>query len=277
MNSWPAGTQAAVTFSFDDGFAQTYESTAFFLHERGVRATYHLITGCVGGTFEGIPLATWAQWQDAARWGHEIASHGATHTPMAGPVSAVWRVLAGFWASPRPWVYARQLAATAHALRKWPGQKLAGIPGNDRLLSDLVNSRLSIEHHLPGIKVESFAYPTGRHQAFSRHLVFLAGFTSACTSDLGLNDPSCDFLTLRAVTMGPGLEVDDLIPWMDRALQRHAWLIIGFHLVSENNPAGFPYFCSQSKFQRLLGMVQSRPFWIATQGQVIRHWNLPSE
>jgi peptidoglycan/xylan/chitin deacetylase (PgdA/CDA1 family) len=277
MNPWPAGAQAAVTFSFDDGFAQTYESTASFLHERGLCATYHLITGCVGGTFEGLPLATWRQWEEAARWGHEIASHGATHTPMAGLMSAVWRVLAGFWISPKRWVYARQLAATVHALRKWPRQNSECVPANKSMLYELVNSRLTIEHHLPEVKVESFAYPTGRYQANSCHLVLQAGFTSACTSDLGLNDPSCDFLTLRAVTLGPGLEVDDLIPWMDRALQRHAWLIIGFHLVSENNPAGYPYFCSRDRFRRLLGMVQSRPFWIATQGQVIRHWNLHSE
>ena len=277
MTTWPAGAQAAVTFSFDDGYALTYENTALPLHQRGMCATYNLITDNVGGVFEGLPVATWQQWGEAVRLGHEIASHSATHAPMAGTLSAVRRALAGFGAAPDSLVYARQLVATASALRKWSKHLALHAPLSSPTLSDLVNSRLTIERHLPGVKAESFVFPAGLHQAYSRRLVGQAGFTSARASNMGLNDPSCDFFALRAITLGPGLEIEDLYPWLDRACHRRAWLIIALHWVAKSNSMGYPYFCSLDGFQRLLDAVQARTFWVATQGQVIRHWNQHKE
>jgi peptidoglycan/xylan/chitin deacetylase (PgdA/CDA1 family) len=137
--------------------------------------------------------------------------------------------------------------------------------------TDLVASRLSIERIVQGSSVESFAYPSGRYNSASRRVVADAGFKSARTLDLGVNHASCDLFALRAIALAPGTTVDDLVVWLERTVQSRAWLIVVLHLVARRNPTNYPYFCSLSEFQRLLEAVQSRPFWIATQRQVVRH------
>jgi peptidoglycan/xylan/chitin deacetylase (PgdA/CDA1 family) len=271
--AWPADAQAAVTFSFDDGYAATCDATVTCLQARGLCATYNIITNCVGSVFDGLPTATWSQWQRANRAGHEIASHSASHAALAGPLSDVRRLLQDFCAAPDRLAYAGQLTTTARALIK---QRLRASPrsvgrSSSSTTADLAASRLSIESRVQGLRVESFAYPAGRHDLASRHMVAEAGFKSARTSDWGVNTSACDLFALRAIGQRPGLGIDELAVWLERARTSHAWLIIAFHLVAECNPTGYPYFCSLADLQRLLDAMQSRLFWVATQREVVRH------
>lgn len=275
---WPAGAQAAVTFSFDDGYVATYEATTSHLQDRSVCATYNVITGHTGDVFEGLPTATWSQWQCVSRMGHEIASHSATHTPQAGPLSDLWRLLGNLRVAPDRPAYVGQLLATAHALSK---RRRRARPTSYRRpgpssTSELAASRLHIDRIISDPPTESFAYPAGRHNAVSRRAVVNAGFKSARTLDAGLNDARSDPFALRAVVLGPGATVDDLVIWLERAYRSSAWLIVVFHLVAEHNPTGYPYFCPLSEFQRLLDTVQSQPFWIATQRQIVRYLAAPN-
>jgi peptidoglycan/xylan/chitin deacetylase (PgdA/CDA1 family) len=270
--TWPAGAHAALTLSFDDGYAATYEATVARLQTRDLCATYSVITNSVGSVFEGLPTATWQQWQKAARMGHEIASHSATHNPLAGSASDLRRLLQGLRAAPDRLAYVGRVVLTARVLFKQhraphsPARR-SSFPS----VADLAASRLTIDRIVGGLPVESFVYPGGRHSAASQRAVVDAGFKSARTADLGLNYPSCDFSRLRAVTLGPGLTVDNLAVWLERARANRAWLIIGLHLVAERNPTSYPYFCPLSEFQRLLDALQSQPFWIETQRQVVRY------
>ena len=205
--------------------------------------------------------------------GHEIASHSATHIALAGPLSDLRRVLEGLRAAPDRLAYAGQLVATARALCK---RLVRAPPLSYRRSSlpstaDLAASRLSIDRMVRGLPVESFAYPAGRHNSASRRAVAGAGFKSARTLDLGLNYAFCDLFALCAIALGPGLTVDGLTTWLERARTSRAWLIIVLHLIAKRNPTGHPYFCPLSEFQRLLDAVQSQPFWIATQRQVVRY------
>ena len=270
---WPAGAEAALTFSFDDGLAATYQETVLALHHRGLCGTYHVVTGQVGAFCGGLPTANWAQWREAARLGHEIGSHGSRHAALAGPLSDVRRLLANLRAAPDRRAYARQVLATARVLLRW---QAASSPGNDRRpaapsVSDLAASRQRIDQTLGSAATESFAYPAGRHSAIARRAVAAAGFQSARTLDLGLNHAPRDLLALRAVALGPGMTVEDMAAWFERARAARAWLIAVFHLVAEQNAVGYPYFCSSADWQRLLDAVQARPVWIATQRQVVRY------
>jgi peptidoglycan/xylan/chitin deacetylase (PgdA/CDA1 family) len=266
---WPDDKQAAVTLSFDDGYQATYTATVTLLSDRGWGATYNLITDLVGSVFEGLPTATWAQWEEASRLGHELASHTARHTPLAGPASDWRRWIKGLWASPRRLAYLGQLVVTARALG-WPVAVPSRRPPPSA--ADLRHARLSLEHHLGQTPVESLAYPAGRHSYSSRRAVVQAGFSSARTLDPGLNRPFCDPFALRAVALGLGQSVADLIPWLERAQSERTWLIIVLHLVAQHNSSGYPYFCPLSEFEHLLDELQTWPVWIATQDQVIRHW-----
>lgn len=275
--TWPAGAQAAVTFSFDDGYAATYETTVTCLHERCLCATYNVITDCIGAAFEQLPTATWSQWRQAHGLGHEIASHSASHVALAGSFSDLRRFLKGLYGAPDRIVHAAQLATRARALWAFNGNRRSratvlsfrrsSIPST----ADLAASRLSIERAVQGASVESFVYPSGRYNSASRGVVATAGFKSARTLDLGLNHAFCDLFALHAIALGPGTTVDDLAVWLERAVQSRTWLIVVLHLVARHNPTNYPYFCSLSEFQRLLDAVQSQPFWIATQRQVVRH------
>lgn len=271
--TWPGGARAAVTLSFDDGYAATCESTAELLGARGWGATYNVVTDYIGAVFDGLPTAGWADWQEASRIGHEIASHSAQHAALAGPWSDLRRIWQGIRAAPDRRAYLGQLAATGRAL--YPKRPRSNFQPRRRapitLSSSLAASRSCIAQHIQGQPVESLAYPAGRHNAASRRAAAQAGFRSARTLDPGLNDAVADPLALRAVVLGPGSRPAQLAGWLQRASRERAWLIIVLHLVAECNPTGYPYFCSLAAFQRLLDVLQAQDFWVATQGQVVSH------
>lgn len=268
---WSSGADAAVTLAFDDGYAATFEATVDRLHARDLSATYSVITDHVGSVFEGLPTATWMQWQDASRLGHEIASHSAAHGALAGPLCDLRRLYVGLRAAPDRRAYLRQLVVTAQALQRHRTRNHPHLQSSLPAADHLAASRLKIDRIVEGPPTESFAYPSGRHSSASRRAVAAAGFKSARTADLGLNGALCDAFQLRAVTIGPGLTVEDLDVWLRRARTGGEWLIIGFHLVAERDTTGYPYFCPLSAFQRLLDSLQEQPFWISTQRQVVRH------
>ncbi len=287
-----AKAQGIVTFSFDDGYASTYAATATHLQERGWFATYNIITQYVAEAFEGLPMATWAQWKDAERMGHELASHTATHIPLAGVLNDLRRFLSGWHIVPNRLTYARHMMHTAYVLfrhmlharpsgihnAKSSGKSAATcarlFPRPQQRLqqwaNDLAISRLQIESAVQGYTVKSFAYPAGRYNKASQKLVAKAGFKSARTLDIGLNKACGEVFRLRAVALGPDVTVHDIVIWLERALAQHAWLIVVLHLVGDHNPTSYPYFCSMTDFEWLLDRVQVLPFWVAPQGEVVR-------
>jgi peptidoglycan/xylan/chitin deacetylase (PgdA/CDA1 family) len=269
---WPAGAEAALTLSFDDGYAATFGATVFSLRQRGLCGTYHVVTGRTGARLGGLATADWAQWREAARLGHEIGSHGTSHAPAAGPLSDARRLVANLHAAPDRRAYIRQLLATARALSRWRDVASPLTNGQPALplVSALTSSRQCIDREV-GSTPESFAYPAGRHSAAARGAVAAAGFRSARTLDLGLNHASTDSLALHSVALAPGMAVEDLAAWCDRARTAHGWLIVVFHLVGDRGLGGYPYFCSSSDWQRFLDASQARPMWIATQRDVVRH------
>jgi peptidoglycan/xylan/chitin deacetylase (PgdA/CDA1 family) len=268
---WPAGAEAALTLSFDDGYVATFAATVFSLRQWGLCGTYHVVTGRAGAHLDGLATAGWAEWREAARLGHEIASHGAFHAPLAGALSDAGRLLANLRAAPDRRAYTRQLLSTRRALRRWHDPASAQPEGRPARpsVADLASSRQCIDREVGG--AESIAYPAGRQSAAARRAVAAAGFHSARALGLGLNDALSGLFALRSVALGPGMVVQDLVAWLDRARASNAWLVAVFHLVADANPAGYPYFCSTSDWRQLLDAVQSRPLWVATQREVVRH------
>lgn len=275
-STWPGSAKAAVTLSFDDGHAATYDSTVSALHLRGLGGTYHIVTRLVGGKFQKLKTADWSQWREAALLGHEIGSHSSFHTPLAGYSSDVRRFLTNFQVVPDRYTYVRQVLATICALQKW---KTNGSPVSyeQRLsdeLDDLIGSRQCIDQMIGSQLAESFSYPAGRYNLIAQQAVASAGFRSARTLDLGLNDKSGSMFSLRGVSLGPRIGVGDLQYWIERACSTRTWLIVVFHLVAKENPEGYPYFCSYSDFQRLLDLLKAQPVWIATQQQVVNYLSM---
>jgi peptidoglycan/xylan/chitin deacetylase (PgdA/CDA1 family) len=84
-----AGAGKPVVLTFDDGYLDTY-STAFPILQRyGLTATVFLVTGSVGATTGAwgppmpVPVMTWRQVQEMARYGVSFQSHTKTHPDLA--------------------------------------------------------------------------------------------------------------------------------------------------------------------------------------------------
>ena len=75
---WKNGARATVSITMDDGYASQWRFMAPLLASRGFSGTFFIVTGWVDQ--ENL----WDRWREVAEAGHEIGSHGATHTPLTG-------------------------------------------------------------------------------------------------------------------------------------------------------------------------------------------------
>jgi len=73
ITPWRENKPAALSFTFDDGYASQYEKALPALNERGFKGTFFIFTDYVDY------FNTWDRWVEAATLGHEIASHTKTH------------------------------------------------------------------------------------------------------------------------------------------------------------------------------------------------------
>jgi len=71
-----------VTFTFDDGYEDTYLEAGTIFKENNVSATVYIITGLVGGYFENYKLMNWNQIEDLKKNGWEIGSHTVNHIDL---------------------------------------------------------------------------------------------------------------------------------------------------------------------------------------------------
>src|ERR1039457_1849949 len=81
IGTWEGFRPAAITYTFDDNLPNQYAIAVPMFHAAGFRMTLFTVVNSWIGTF------TWAQAQNAAAYGDEIASHTMTH-PSLTTVSA---------------------------------------------------------------------------------------------------------------------------------------------------------------------------------------------
>ncbi len=142
---WP---ERVVVLTFDDGFANFYESAMPVLARYGFTATVFIISGHMGGRNDwgsrteslGVrPILSWQQAAELARSGMEIGSHTRTHRDL------------------------RRCSAA-------------------QVEQEMKVSSADIEQHL-GLRPESFAYPYGGIDRVSRRLAS-RHFRASCTTEL---------------------------------------------------------------------------------------------
>lgn len=160
-----ADNLAAITF--DDGALDNYEHALPALEDFGLKATFFLITGCIGGIYRGTyfqtPTMNQRHVQELASLGHEVGAHTITHP------------------------------------------KLTSLPHRE-ILHEMTGSKCYIED-LTGQSVASFAYPFGDAnedvRASSREAMFKC---SACTCEALVSPGDVDWHMLPRVgidnTMG---------------------------------------------------------------------------
>jgi peptidoglycan/xylan/chitin deacetylase (PgdA/CDA1 family) len=81
--TWPAKPAGAiVSFTFDDAPASAASAGAPVLEAFGVRGTYYLCGGLLGGQGDLTPLLDRGEARSLARAGHEIGCHTFAHTDV---------------------------------------------------------------------------------------------------------------------------------------------------------------------------------------------------
>lgn len=143
----PATTNQNVTVvTFDDGALDNYTVALPILEEFGIKATFFIVTGCIGGTYKGTYFQTRAmskpQLRELASLGHEIAAHTESHP------------------------------------------RLAEIPLREAR-EEMVRSKRCLED-LIGLPVASFAYPFGQFNEELRRCAGEVGFSFAVTMKEGI-------------------------------------------------------------------------------------------
>jgi len=68
-----------VTFTFDDGYTNLYTDGKRVLDKYGYRGVVGIITGLVGGVWDGDNLMSWAQIKQVEKCGWDMASHSHSH------------------------------------------------------------------------------------------------------------------------------------------------------------------------------------------------------
>jgi peptidoglycan/xylan/chitin deacetylase (PgdA/CDA1 family) len=155
--------EKTAVITFDDGYANNYEGAFLPLVERGMVATWYLVTSCLGG------YATWAggeprqrmltrdQAREVLAAGMEIGSHTCSHPDLT------------------------TLSRT-------------------RVRQEFADSRKFLEDLL-GKQVSTVAYPYGQYDERITALAMEAGYGLACTTRSGWHQLGNDPFQLRRLTV----------------------------------------------------------------------------
>ncbi len=134
---------------------------------------------------------------------------------------------------------------------------------------------------LIGLKAVAFAYPGGhasrsRTRAAVRDAGFLSGRTFRAASRRDpyivpddVREPSDWYALPTLVMMGREFDVKDravndtaeLLPYLDEALSRTAWIIMTYHSI--NKPKGYGFYPLET-FLSDLGAIKVRDFWVSS-------------
>jgi len=270
---WRSDASAAVSLTFDDGYEETYESTAALFGQLNISATYFIATAAVGQTLEGFQVADWDTWKQASSLGFEVGSHGLTHTICDVSLADKLTILSSSFRDRRraSW-YARQiLGDVQRRLTRTNRRALTRTAISDALYTELIESKRTIEKKIPQHAVASYAYPFGVYNLTLKDLVRQAGYISARSADPGLNSGTLDLYALKCSCWKDSTDLRTANSWVDGAIMDKGWLIEVHHLVTKERSVAWKYQTRFQDFRRHLEDTLSKSVWVDAQKSVAKY------
>jgi peptidoglycan/xylan/chitin deacetylase (PgdA/CDA1 family) len=254
--------QPILTFSFDDCYQKTVNSTLPLLVKYQMKAVYNFIAGLAGKELEGLKLASWEKIKKAERLEMEITSHSLTHRRLTTKGRLVKYC--------KSFLYKQNLLK--HLIASWQKpQSPSKLLITKTVTEEIAKSQQLLKNH--GIEAVSFVYPYGFYDNKIKEIV-KNYYSSARSTDGGLNYlTSCDPYALKVFTWDKWTKTETANRWVEKAIKDKAWLIEVFHLIAKDNEINHEYFTSISSFQNHLEFIKNKKIWIATQKEIINYLN----
>lgn len=254
--------QPILTFSFDDCYQKTVNSTLPLLVKYQMKAVYNFIAGLAGKELEGLKLASWEEIKKTGRLGMEIGSHSLTHNRLTTKGR-----LAKYFKS---FLYKEN--CFNHLIASWQKpQSSSKLLIAKNVAEEITTSQQLLKNH--GIGAVSFVYPYGYYDKEIKEMV-KNYYSSARSTDGGLNYlASCDPYALKVFLWDKWTKTNTANKWVEKAIEEKAWLIEVFHLVAKDNEINHEYFTSTSSFQNHLEFIKNKRIWVATQKEIINYLN----
>jgi|GEM_PF-1971448 len=242
---WPQDKRAAVSLTFDDGTLDQYEVAAPLLGKAGIRATFFIITGPRGSGvwMDGAHPRALFSWSDAleiAKQGHEIGSHGISHSDLR----RLW------WKRDRKRIEGELEDSKTEILRYIP------------------------KKYLPGGADLSFSWPYWRTTPGLEQLAgeyYVAGRSGEGVLPLEVVRKPYAIHSKRVMSH------DSIESWsrhVQKVRQSKGWLLLTLHGIDngnlKNHDIGWQPI-REAKFEALLEMVAAEDLWTAPFGEVYRY------
>lgn len=140
------------------------------------------------------------------------------------------------------------------------------------VLREAEESKTTIEFSLNLKDIFSFAYPGGRYNSSLKKGVAKLGYLSARSTKNGYNFvDSLDFYALKSKVWNLTINAERANRWVDDAIEKSAWLVETYHIVSQEAATGYHYDTTVSDFDNHLYYANSKNFWIDTQQNIIKY------
>ncbi|MDZ7794251.1 MAG: polysaccharide deacetylase family protein [Spirochaetia bacterium] len=243
---WYGFSPSACSITFDDGTLDQYLIAFPELEKRNIRATFFLITDpretgiWEDGSIKRL-LFSWEQARTITAAGHEIASHSSTHTDLSG--------------------------RTVNAYREFE------------------KSRDTIRMHIPALpKGMTLSWPYWRSSAATQeiaHTYFIGarsggGRLSHYPHRFGgipQKTPQ-NFYQINSMRISEKFDIREMKRLGNQVFEEGNWLIGGFHGIDDGNipkdALGWDPL-SLHNFKAVLDYIETKDFWIAPFGNVLRY------
>jgi|GEM_PF-1538385 len=243
---WYGFSPSACSITFDDGTLDQYLLAFPELEKRNMKATFFLITDpreagiWEDGSIKRL-LFSWEHARTIAAAGHEIASHSSTHADLS--------------------------EITVNAYREFE------------------TSRDTIRMHIPAIpKGMTFSWPYWRSNAANQAIAptYFIGARSGGGrlsqyphrfGGIPQKTPQ-NFYQINSMRISENFDIREMKRLGDQAFEKGNWLIGGFHGIDDANipkeALGWDPL-SLHNFRAVLDYIETKDFWIAPFGNVLRY------